>query len=170
MPRHFKVRSLSPLGLLLTLCAIGVACAGTPKKATTSVSPSSPGEAPRSIDDPPLTDRELTGKGRQNQPSAPLADTTPPDTGELEPPVLRREGFRIQVFSFQDREAAIQAQKKVQANLKDTGVKVYLDEEAPYYKIRVGDYSSRTEAESALRLLKTSAGYRDAWIVKALVY
>lgn len=170
MPRHFQVRSPSPLGLLLILCAIGVACAGTPKKKVTNVPPPSSGEAPRSIDDPPLTDRELTGKGRQNQPSVPLADTVSPDTGETEPPVLRRQGFRIQVFSFQDREAAIQAQKKVQANLKDTAVNVYLDEEAPYYKIRVGDYGSRTEAESALRLLKTSAGYPDAWIVKALIY
>ena len=169
MPRHFQVRSLSSLGLLLTLCTIGVACAGTPKKTTTSVPPPSPGEVPRSVDDPPLTEREMIGKGRQNQPSVPLADTASPDTGESEPPVLHRQGFRIQVFSFQDREAATQAQKKVQANLKDTGVKVYLDEEAPYYKIRVGDYGSRTEAESALRLLKTSEGYPDAWIVKALI-
>lgn len=170
MPRQFQVCSLAPLGLLLILCGIGIACAGTPKKTTASVPPRSTGDAPRVLDDPPLTDRELTGKGRQNQPSIPPVDPVSPDPGDLEPPVLRRQGFRIQVFSFQDREAATQAQKKVQARLNDPGIKVYLDDEAPYYKIRVGDYSSRAEAESALRLMKTNHGYPDAWIVKALIY
>lgn len=45
---------------------------------------------------------------------------------------------------------------------------VYLDYEVPYYKVRVGSFSERKDAESYLSKAKT-AGYQNAWIVAVRV-
>ncbi len=45
---------------------------------------------------------------------------------------------------------------------------VYLDYEVPYYKVRVGSFSDRKDAESYLQKAK-SAGYQNAWIVAVRV-
>ncbi len=45
---------------------------------------------------------------------------------------------------------------------------VYLDYEVPYYKVRVGNFLQRKEAESYLSKAKT-AGYQNAWIVAVRV-
>lgn len=45
---------------------------------------------------------------------------------------------------------------------------VYLDYEVPYYKVRVGSFSDRKDAENYLHKAKT-AGYQNAWIVAVRV-
>jgi hypothetical protein len=50
------------------------------------------------------------------------------------------------------------------------GLQVYVEEEAPYYKVRIGDYLSRTKAEADLVILKTRKGYPDAWIAKTMIF
>ncbi|HEX2896590.1 MAG TPA: SPOR domain-containing protein [candidate division Zixibacteria bacterium] len=45
---------------------------------------------------------------------------------------------------------------------------VYLDYEVPYYKVRVGSFSDRKDAENYLSKAKT-AGYQNAWIVAVRV-
>ena len=41
---------------------------------------------------------------------------------------------------------------------------MYLDYEVPYYKVRVGSFGSREEAEEYQQRAK-AAGYRNAWVV-----
>ena len=43
-----------------------------------------------------------------------------------------------------------------------------MDYEVPYYKIRVGNFASREEAENYLPAAR-EAGYKTAWVVRAYV-
>ncbi len=71
-------------------------------------------------------------------------------------------GFRIQVTFSENIEVANQVKNELSALLPDE--QVYVVYEAPYYKVRVGDFLSRPEANLNLRTL-TERGYKDAWIV-----
>jgi hypothetical protein len=87
-------------------------------------------------------------------------------TGKPEPPDARVEetvgGFRIQVLATTEIDEAIALKSELSALMQvDT---VYVTYSAPYYKVRVGDFHSRPEANQLLRYL-TSSGYKDAWIV-----
>lgn len=71
-------------------------------------------------------------------------------------------GFRVQVTFTENIEVANQVKNELSALLPDE--QVYVVYEAPYYKVRVGDFLSRPEANLNLRTL-TERGYKDAWIV-----
>ena len=51
----------------------------------------------------------------------------------------------------------------------DIQVKFYLDFDSPYYKVRVGDFRSREEADNVREMVR-SKGYPKAWIVKTKVW
>lgn len=74
---------------------------------------------------------------------------------------LNSQTFRIQLFSSKvygaSRQEFLIAEEIFDRN-------VYLDYEVPYYKIRVGDFSNREDAEIYLLKVRTS-GYSDAWVV-----
>ncbi len=76
------------------------------------------------------------------------------------------EGFRIQLLASSSIEAVRAKKRTIEEELALT---VYVDFDAPYYKVYVGDYKTRKEAEAALLKIK-QAGYPDAWIVKAQVF
>jgi hypothetical protein len=71
-------------------------------------------------------------------------------------------GFRVQVTFTDNMEQA----NTIRHNL--TGVfadqQIYVVFEAPYYKVRVGDFTSRPDANVTLRVLFEN-GYKDSWIV-----
>ena len=71
-------------------------------------------------------------------------------------------GFRIQVSFTENIELANQVKNELSPLLPDQ--QVYVVYEAPYYKVRIGDFLSRPEANLTLRTL-TERGYKDAWIV-----
>ncbi len=54
-------------------------------------------------------------------------------------------GFRIQVVSTTDREAAVDAKKKLLEAFP--GEKVYLFYQEPYFKIRFGNFRSQSDAD-----------------------
>ncbi|HWB94357.1 MAG TPA: SPOR domain-containing protein [Puia sp.] len=60
-------------------------------------------------------------------------------------------GFRIQVINTRDRNKAYDAKTKVYEQFPDW--KPYLLYQAPYYKLRVGDFKTQEEAEAALQQL-----------------
>ena len=75
------------------------------------------------------------------------------------------EGFRIQVFASSDREVAENARVVATQRLRLPG---YLDLEAGVYKVRVGDFVTRAQADKALATVRAS-DYADAWIVPSKV-
>jgi hypothetical protein len=72
------------------------------------------------------------------------------------------QGFRIQVFSSSGLDEA-NLMKSITLE-KFTGDSVYVMYEAPVYKVRVGDFVNRYEANQRLPEF-VEKGYRDAWIV-----
>jgi hypothetical protein len=76
------------------------------------------------------------------------------------------EGYRIQVLALTSMEAARAKKSAIESKLQ---LDVYIDFDKPYYKMYVGNYTSRKDAEKALSMIKES-GYPDAWIVKSKVF
>jgi hypothetical protein len=84
----------------------------------------------------------------------------PKDTMVVQEEVV--QGFRIQVFSSSGVDEANLVKSLVQEKfIKDT---VYVEYDAPVYKVRVGDFVNRYEASQRLPEF-VEKGYRDAWIV-----
>lgn len=71
-------------------------------------------------------------------------------------------GFRIQIFSSSNIDDA--AATKLAAQPIFTEDTVYVVYDPPVYKVRVGDYVTRLEANQHLTAVQEK-GYADAWIV-----
>ena len=63
-------------------------------------------------------------------------------------------GFRVQIFSSTDRKKAYGQQSKFKA-LYPT-IRSYISYSEPYYKLRVGDFRTRLEAEKLINKLRPS--------------
>ncbi len=75
------------------------------------------------------------------------------------------EVFRVQIFTSRlyneaNRERAIAEEI--------FNIPVHLDYEVPYYKLRVGDFVDRAEAEAMISEIRT-IGYRNAWVARVLL-
>ncbi|NOY78789.1 MAG: SPOR domain-containing protein [Calditrichaeota bacterium] len=75
-------------------------------------------------------------------------------------------GYRIQIAALSNQEEAMDIRKD--AMLKFANQEVYLIFDPPYYKIRVGDFLTRYDAEK-LQKEAIKMGYKDAWIVRTRV-
>lgn len=61
-------------------------------------------------------------------------------------------GYRIQIFSGSDRKGAYSAQTKFQDRFPET--RTYISYRDPNFKVKVGDFRSRLEAEKMIQELK----------------
>jgi hypothetical protein len=62
------------------------------------------------------------------------------------------EGFRVQIFNGSDRKGAYTAQAKFQDRFPD--LRTYLSYREPNFKVKVGDFRSRMEAEKMVQELR----------------
>ena len=72
------------------------------------------------------------------------------------------EVFRIQIFESTVASIARAEAKRFQNILGDT---VYINFETPLYKLRIGNYANRKNAEDAIESI-SKLGAKDAWIVR----
>ena len=75
------------------------------------------------------------------------------------------EGYRIQIFESTVSSIARAEAKRFQNILGDS---VYIDFEAPLYKLRIGNFVERKKAERAIESIKR-LGAKDAWIIRAKI-
>jgi|SRR5690606_26114415 len=61
-------------------------------------------------------------------------------------------GFRVQIYSGADRSAAYAEQARFKSLYKD--IDTYISYEEPNYRVKVGDFRSRGEAESLMQGLR----------------
>lgn len=80
-------------------------------------------------------------------------------------PVPMRMGFRVQLIAAADRVEAETFAREARARL---GVAVHIDFEAPYYKVRAGDFLDRADA-LAMRDRARANGYEGAWVTATRV-
>ena len=78
------------------------------------------------------------------------------------------DGFRIQIFASKDIERATLEKKQAEFQFLEDSVAVYIEFDSPMYKVRVGDFRNREDAEKLKRIARRK-GYREAWIVKTKV-
>jgi hypothetical protein len=71
-------------------------------------------------------------------------------------------GFRIQVLLTQEIDEANTALLNLEQQLPEESA--YMAYDAPYYKIRVGNFPERATANALLKRL-VGLGYKEAWIV-----
>lgn len=95
------------------------------------------------------------------QPVAAIPKETPKAESAPAPPTAVY-GFRVQVFAGNYNNAL-----KLKALLeKELDEAVYVEFIPPYYKVRVGDFLTREQAQAFLAKLK-ALGYTDAFIVES---
>ncbi len=76
------------------------------------------------------------------------------------------EGFRIQIMMLENADTA----QKVRQEAEELfNIGVYVDFEPAFYKVRIGDFTDRFQAEVTLEIVR-SKGYRDAFVVTSKVW
>ncbi len=75
------------------------------------------------------------------------------------------EGYRVQICAVSDEMKAREIQKESILKFNED---IYLIYDSPYYKIRVGDCTTRYEAD-LLQKMAEEKGFIDAWVVKTKV-
>jgi hypothetical protein len=74
-------------------------------------------------------------------------------------------GYRVQIFMASGNDALDNAEKvKEDFDLNFPGLTAYITFREPYYRVRVGDYRTRLEANQQLKAIRKS--YQDAWIIQ----
>ena len=93
------------------------------------------------------------------------------DTKELKPAgnsdssQIIIEGFRVQVLATSSRENADRLRDELSI---EYGKNIYIVFEAPNYKVRIGNFIDRRQAEnSRLELIKK--GYPSSWIIRTRI-
>lgn len=73
-------------------------------------------------------------------------------------------GYRVQIFMASGNDALSNAEKvKEDFDTNFPNLTAYLTFREPYYRVRVGDYRTRLEANQQLKAIRKS--YQDAWII-----
>lgn len=81
--------------------------------------------------------------------------------------VEKMPGFRVQIYSTPDVDMASRNKESIQTAMDS--LKVYLLYDAPYYKIRIGDCTTREEAIE-LRDNLREMGFTEAWVVPDQIF
>jgi hypothetical protein len=76
------------------------------------------------------------------------------------------DGFRVQVIAADNIEEANQTRTEIYS--KTTNKEVYVNFEPPFYKVKVGDFLSRKDAED-LKFMLNQLGYGEARVVSETV-
>ena len=76
-----------------------------------------------------------------------------------------KDGYRLQIYDAMTVTNANKILKKYKKTLPDS---LYIVFEAPFYKIRYGNYTSKKIAEAEKENLRKQ-GFKDIWIVKSRI-
>ncbi len=92
-----------------------------------------------------------------------------PETPSVESPKEEKiNGFRVQIFAFSSKERAEKAKQEAEQVLS---LPVYIEYDPTIdgpYKVRVGDFTTREEAEKYKEKLRQE-GYPDAFVVETQI-
>ena len=79
--------------------------------------------------------------------------------------ITTQEGYRLQIFESSSVDDANRTLRKFERSLKDS---VYMVFEAPLYKLRLGNFVTKKEAEKQKENLNKK-GYKNIWIVRSRI-
>ena len=75
------------------------------------------------------------------------------------------KGYRVQIFLSDNLREAARIMAEARGEFEE---EVYLEYDAPYYKVRVGDCQTEAEGQGLLKVAR-SLGYREAWLVYTVI-
>ena len=108
-------------------------------------------------------DASRSDEASMDDPAEPAPDT--PDPATVAEPIL---GYRVQLYSFTSRESAEAALQQVERTLAEWSYGIYVDEESNSFKVRVGDFMEKADADILRDWLRTR-GFVDAWTAETLI-
>jgi cell division septation protein DedD len=73
---------------------------------------------------------------------------------------VKKKGFRVQIYSGSNRNEAYSVQAKFKNQYTD--MEGYISYDEPNYRVKVGDFTSRTEANNFMRILR--AQYKNVFV------
>ena len=152
--------------LLIVLGLFLIGCSGT--KSVTKQDDQSDNKYDESFDPMTLEDNDIVFPSTITNTSN--KDNDNPINNDDKSQSLQQEvnGFRVQIIATQDLEKATLLEEEAKSQFSMNGHKTYLVFEAPLYKIRLGDFTSRNEADE-LKMQAINYGYREAFIVRTKV-
>ncbi len=170
------VKIIFSLLLLIFLMSCAASKKEVLKKEKTQAKTITPGQFDESFDPLSLEDDDIVIEKNVRTNLTPKTAlegvTTPSGNRETIPDSLLTykevDGYRVQIFAVRSVEAATYAKAKAKENFQPQGQKVYLIFEAPFYKLRVGDFKDRNQAEKFRNLAK-KMGYKEAFVVRSKV-
>ncbi|MBN1433408.1 SPOR domain-containing protein [Candidatus Fermentibacterales bacterium] len=166
------------IAVMCSVLCLAVASCGTPETipdsgaGTGEIDPYSDGplELPDAYgQDPfagfgPVTRIDVPGEPSLPPPGDP--DPGPgPSAGSGELPGIVRDGYSIQIAACDTRDGA---ERMAALTADQTGEPIYVDSLPPYWKVRIGCFGTRQEAEAFLPEVR-SMGYSDAWVVERVL-
>jgi len=80
---------------------------------------------------------------------------------------IYQSGYRVQILASTSRNTAYSLKESIENNEK-IDEPIYVEEESPLYKVRVGDIKNQKKA-TYLRQKLAKLGYRDAFIVQTKI-
>lgn len=74
---------------------------------------------------------------------------------------VSRFGYRVQIGAFEDKNSA---DKLAESALLKTDLPIYVEYRTPFYRVRVGDFTEKSEAEECVKLLKEKGFNEALWV------
>ena len=79
----------------------------------------------------------------------------------------RLQGYRVRIFFDSDRTARAQSEAIAAGfSAQYPGIRVYRSHVSPYFKVTVGDFRTREDAQRFANRLTNSGAYRTVFVVK----
>ncbi len=136
--------------LLFVLIILSLVLVGCAKKEVATTEVVKPEESIVVVEEQPATELEVVEE-------APVLEEEPIIE---ETPVVKEE-YKVQLFATYDETKANNVANELKSKFSD---EVYVEYIAPYYKVRIGHYATKAEAEK-VRDMAREMGYADAFIV-----
>lgn len=111
----------------------------------------------------------VTGTVRSAAPETAPSEMAPSEAapGAAEPdPASPAPGYRVQIFAARDQATAEGVARRLEERVADQPV--YVEEDDAWFKVRVGDFTTREEAEG-LRARLIGMGYAEAWTARTTI-
>jgi len=100
------------------------------------------------------------------------AEVPQPDPSEVKPPVtpkatreLPTHSWSVQIASTLEEKAALQLQEKLKTQGYDAFIVGASVNSAPWYRVRVGRFSAKQEAEATRQTLQSKSNIRSAFVI-----
>ena len=154
--------------LLLALTLLFIASCSSSEKVVVKDEPRKDNPYDESFDPNSLNDDDIVVHKFDNNATVIIENDQNFTASNTDQAYTEVKGFRVQIIATKSIETATLAEQEARELFEGQNHKTYLIFDAPLYKLRVGDVTTRDEAEK-IRDMAKDYGYREAFIVPTKV-